>query len=194
MKSWKKLGSVVALMTLAVCSGCGGGDTTDVTSAKVVATQGDDGWQLGILGVNAGDVQALSIDGVDYMPSLRRMADGGTGYFFDASDDEGKAFFFGSMRHPADDGLPLTGQVTVATAEGDFSVPMAFTTGQGTTAADVDAQARSTAMGINWSAIWATAKKMAARGTANAAIKAYMRSKGYYCPIGPWFLCARPVS
>jgi hypothetical protein len=189
----RAVAAIAAALAISACGG-GGGDTTAATSTGIVATTGDDGWQLSVLGVNAQDIQALSIDGVEYLPTMRQMAAAGIGHFFDAEDEEGKAFIFSSMRQPADDGLPLKGHVTVTTADGVVTLPLAFTVGQGIEPADVETEGRSTAMGIDWKAVWAKAKKMALKGTANAIIKEYLRGKGYFCPPGPWFLCARPVS
>lgn len=184
--------AVAALAAALAITACGGGgESADATSARIVATTGDDGWQLGVLGVNAGDVQALSVDGVDYMPTMRKMAADGAGHFFDVGDEDGKAFFFSSMRQPADDGLPLAGQVTVATVEGIVSFPLAFTSGQDVEVADIDTEGRASAMGINWTKIWKDAQKMAKKGRPNSIIKDYLRGKGYYCPSGPWWLCAR---
>lgn len=183
---------LVATLALTACGG--GGESADAAPARIVATTGNDGWQIGVLGVNAGDVQALSIDGHDYMPTMRKMAADGAGHFFDASDEDGKAFYFSSMNQPSADGLPLTGQVTVTTTEGAISFPLAFTTGQDVEATDIDADGRAFAMKVDWKAIWKSALKKAKKGTPNAIIKEYLRSKGYYCPPGPWWLCARPVS
>ncbi|WP_374565574.1 hypothetical protein [Nitrosomonas sp.] len=43
----------------------------------------------------------------------------------------------------------------------------------------------------NSQSIWGKALEMAKRKTPNAAIKEYLESKGYYCPPGPFFFCAR---
>jgi hypothetical protein len=59
---------------------------------------------------------------------------------------------------------------------------------------DLNRQSARANAKINWSSIWNTAKKWAARGIANSVIKAYLESKGYRCPPGPWFLCARTAS
>lgn len=49
-------------------------------------------------------------------------------------------------------------------------------------------------MALSWSSIWKTASKMSIRGVANDIIKKYLESKGYRCPPGPWWLCARSAS
>ena len=185
-----KLLPLLAVLTVVACGG--GNEQPEVSQANVVALSAVDGWQLGIHTTGTGDTLTLTIDGVDYVPKLRHMVAAGTVQTLEVDSEDGKSIYFGSMRQPQEDGLPLTGQAYLVTNDGASSFPWNFAAPQAAKAPSDDVQGRSTALGVKeW---WAKAIKMAKLGNPNSLIKLYLEGKGYVCPPGPWFLCARRAS
>lgn len=211
-RSFRLAAIAFPMFALALIGGCGGGgdDLTsmpstadavvgaeDVASGNTKAAVGffrdQEGWQLALTGVDSADVASISVAGVELLPVLGKLIEAGTAQ----AQVVDKEYFFASSTQPEADGIPTEGVLLLALRGGERqSFPLKFNDlGSNDSMATVQSAAKKQALAINWTAIWNTAKKMAAKAAAHSVIKAYMRSKGYWCPsIGPWWLCARPVS
>lgn len=194
---------VLVAITLFVLGGCGGGSdiaeeqpttTTEGTAGISVVTSTDiDGWHFGVIGASLSEVTAIEVNGRDVLPALRQMTDASSGHILDVRAADGNAVFFSSMRQLVDDSLLIAGRVSVETGLGRSDYTFDLTGRAPSQSVGVKEEGREMAAAVNSSSIWAAARKLAMKGSANAAIKAYMRSKGYICPPGPWWLCARPA-
>lgn len=204
--------TVISAVTMALLGGCGGGgdeptpqsasaeavDTAEnivsaVTQPHIELFRDDEGWQLALTGVGVAEVASISANSVELTPVIRKLIAAGTAKA-EVVDNE---YFIASSNQPETDGIPTEGELMLTARNGErLSFALRFKdVGKGAAAGVSQPSAGISAKAINWTTIWNTAKKMAVKGAAHGVIKAYLRSKGYWCPsLGPWWLCARSAS
>lgn len=201
---------LLAFLTVTLTTACGGGSDSapevqkagaasspiaSISAVDVGLFSDEEGWQVAVSGLQFSDVASMSLGGVDLSSRIRTLQASGVGTLYSSNAD----FFFDGGGTSNALGLPLGGTLVITTTLGaTFSFNLGFVdpTSVSRSFGIIDTTGgTATIQGVNWASVWRTARRMALNGVLSSVIKTYLRQNGYICPsLGPWWLCARPVS